>query len=92
MVGTGYRGCHVVDLAQSLLADYPSESLVEMNMGQLGVIKGLGKAKAGILVATFELARRGLHKGMGARLVIRSPLDVLPLLRHNHPSGDVSPS
>lgn len=70
----------MVDLAQSLLADYPSESLVEMDMGQLGRIKGLGKAKAGILVAAFELARRGLHKGLGARPVIRSPLDVLPLL------------
>ena len=43
----------MVDLAQSLLADYPSESLVEMDMGQLGRMKGLGKAKAGILVAAF---------------------------------------
>jgi DNA repair protein RadC len=80
VLGAGYRGCHVVDLAQSLLADYPSESLVGMDMGQLGRIKGLGKAKAGILVAAFELARRGLHKGLGVRPVIRSPLDVLPLL------------
>jgi len=38
------------------------------------------KAKAGILVAAFELGRRGLHKGLGVRPVIRSPLDVLPLL------------
>ena len=80
VLGTGYQGCHVVDLAQSLLADYPSESLVEMDMEQLGRIKGLGKAKAGILVAAIELARRGLHKGLGARPVMSSPLDVLPLL------------
>ena len=33
-----------------------------------------------MLVDAFELARRGLHKGLGVRPVIRSPLDILPLL------------
>ena len=47
MLGTGYQGCQVVDLAQGLLADSQSESLVEMDMGQLGRMKGLGKAKRG---------------------------------------------
>ena len=80
VLGTGYRGRHVVDLAESILTDYPNESLLDMNIGQLSRIKGVGKAKAGVLVAAFELARRGLHKGLGVRPVIRSPIDVLPLL------------
>jgi len=79
-LGTGYRGRHVLELAESILADYPVESLMDMDSGQLSQIKGLGKAKAGVLVAAFELARRRLHKGLGVRPVIRSPLDILPLL------------
>ena len=31
-------------------------------------------------MAAFELARRGLYKGMSVRPVIRSPTDILPLL------------
>lgn len=80
MLGTGYRGRHVLELAEGILADYPKESLVDMDLTQLSRIKGLGKAKAGVLVAGFELGRRGLHKGLGVQPVIRSPLDVLPLL------------
>ena len=53
---------------------------MDMDLGQLSQISGLGKAKAGGLVAAFELARRGLGKGLGVRLVITSLLDVLPLL------------
>lgn len=80
VLGTGYRGRHVGELAQSVLADHPTESLIDMELGQLSRIKGLGKAKGGILVAAFELARRGLQKGLGVQPVIRSPTDVLPLL------------
>ena len=79
-LGTGYRGRHVLDLAESILADYPKESLVDMDLGQLSRIKGLGKAKAGVLVAAFELARRGLHKGLGVRPVISAPGDALSML------------
>ena len=50
------------------------------SLGQLSRIKGLGKAKAGVLVATFELARRGLHKGLGVRPVISAPGDALSML------------
>ena len=79
-LGTGYRGRHVMELAEGILADYPKESLVDMDLGQLSRIKGLGKAKAGVLVAAFELARRGLHKGLGVRPVISSPGDALSML------------
>ena len=80
VLGTGYRGQHVLDLAERILRDYPKEVLVDMDLGQLSQISGLGKAKAGGLVAAFELARRGLGKGLGVWPVIISPLDVLPLL------------
>ena len=89
-LGTGYRGRHVLELAEGILADYPVESLMDMDSGQLSQIKGLGKAKAGVLVAAFELARRGLHKGLGVRPVIRSPLDILHItaaLRYQGPAA-----
>ena len=79
-LGTGYKGRHVRELATEILADAVVETLIDMELDQLSRIKGLGKAKAGVLVAAFELARRGLHKGLGARPVVRSPADVLPLL------------
>ena len=79
-LGTGYKGRHVRELATEILADAVVETLIAMELDQLSRIKGLGKAKAGVLVAAFELARRGLHQGLGARPVVRSPADVLPLL------------
>ena len=44
-LGTGYRGRHVMDLAEGILADYPKESLVDMDIGELSRIKGLGKGQ-----------------------------------------------
>jgi DNA repair protein RadC len=40
----------------------------------------MGRAKAGVLVAAGELARRGLRKGLGVLPVISSPAETLPLL------------
>ena len=47
VLGTGYRGRHVLDLAERNLCDYPKEVLVDMDWGQLSQISGLGKAKVG---------------------------------------------
>ena len=72
-LGTGCKGRHVWELALEILADVVVETLVDMELDQLSQIKGLGKAKAGMLVAAFELARRGLHKGLGTGPVVRAP-------------------
>ena len=53
------------DRAEVILSDYPKESLVDMTLEQLVRIEGLSKAKARTLIASFELARRGLHRDLG---------------------------
>ena len=68
------------DHAEMILSDYPKESLVDMTLEQLVRIEGLSKAKARTLIAAFELARRGLHKGLGVAPVISAPGDSLHYL------------
>ena len=65
VLGTGARGTTVMDVATSILHRHPAEALVSLELDALQDIRGLGRAKAGILVAAFELARRGLRQGLG---------------------------
>jgi len=65
------------DQAEIILSDYPKEALVDMTIEQLAKIKGITKGKARVLVAAFELARRGLHKGLGVKPVVSAPGDAL---------------
>ena len=80
LLGTGYRGQNVLELARTMLEAHPKEALMEMASDELSRLKGVGKAKASLLVAAFELARRALNKGLGARPVISCPTDTVPLL------------
>ena len=80
MLGTGYRGRHVLEVAAAIFAQFANEELVALDLAQWRRIKGVGKVKAAQLVAAFELARRGLGKGLGTRPVVASPVDALPLL------------
>ena len=68
------------DRAEVILSDYPKESLVDMTLEQLARIEGVSKAKARTLIAAFELARRGLHRGLGVQPVISAPSDSLHYL------------
>ena len=70
---TGYKRCYVRELALEIIADVVVETPVDMELDQLSQIKGPGKAEAGVLFAGFELARRGLHKGLGTRPVFAPP-------------------
>jgi len=80
MLGTGYRGRHVLEVAHGILEQFPKQQLVELGLAELCRIKGVGQVKATQLLASFELARRGLGKGLGLRPVIACPADALPLL------------
>ena len=80
VLGTGYRGRHVLEVATAIFAQFANQELVELDLVQWRRIKGVGKVKAAQLVAAFELARRGLGKGLGTRPVVASPVDALPLL------------
>ena len=80
LLGTGYRGNSVIDVARSIVAVHPKEELMTMSLHTLATLKGVGRAKACILVAAFELTRRGLKKGIGILPVISRPIDVVPSL------------
>ena len=77
---TGYRGQNALEVAQAILAAHPKEELLGMGLEALARLKGVGRAKAGVLVAAMELARRGLQQGMGVLPVISCPAEVVPLL------------
>ena len=80
VLGTGYRGQNVLELAQVVLEAHPKEELMGMDLEQLGRLKGLGRAKAGVLVAAFELARRGLQQGLGVLPAIATPAEAVGLM------------
>ena len=80
VLGTGVKGMSVIDVASAVLFRYPPEQLVTMELSSLEDLRGLGRAKAGMLVAAFELARRGLGQGLGLLPCINGPADALPLL------------
>lgn len=65
------------DVAQIILHDHPKECLVDMTLEQLVKIEGITRTKAKVLITAFELARRGLHKGLGVKPVIANPGDIL---------------
>lgn len=77
---TGYKGRNALEVAQAMLAAHPKEALMGMGVEELARLKGVGKAKAGVLVAAIELTRRGLQRGLGVLPVISCPAEAVPLL------------
>ena len=80
VLGTGYRGHSVLEVARSVVEAHPCEQLLAMDVQELAQLKGIGFAKAGVLVAGFELARRGLQKGLGVLPTISNPSDAIPMV------------
>ena len=87
VLGTGYRGRGVLEVASAICDRHGVEEIVAMEPAQLRRLKGIGRVKAGVLVAAFELARRGLHKGLGVQPIVSCPADTLPLLTELKASG-----
>ena len=80
VLGTGYRGHAVFEVARAVVQAHPCEQLISMDVSELAQLKGIGSAKAGVLVAGFELARRGLQKGLGVLPAISNPADAIPMV------------
>jgi len=76
----GYGGRKVLSQSASIIRENPPEKLVAMHRNEIEAIQGISPAKADILTAAIELAKRGLHKGIGIMPAISTPKDVLPLL------------
>lgn len=62
----GVTGMSAVDLARALLAQFDNSlaRLAAATPQELTAVKGIGPAKAAQLVATLELARRGLREAL----------------------------
>lgn len=79
----GVTGMSAVDLARALLVHFDN-SLARLSGAtpqELTRVKGIGPAKAAQLVATLELARRGLREEMCVRPALSSPGAVRDWLR-----------
>lgn len=75
--GSGTRGRSALDLATDALARFDGlTGLARASDLELGTISGIGDAKAGQLIAAFELGRRLLADWPTARWTIRGPRDI----------------
>ena len=79
----GVKGMSAVDLARTLLGHFDNSlaRLAGATPQELTRVNGIGPAKAAQLVATLELARRGLREELRARPALSSPDAVRDWLR-----------
>jgi len=79
----GVAGMSAVDLARALLAHFDNSlaRLVAAGPQELTRVNGIGPAKAAQLVATLELARRGLREELRNRPTLSAPASVRDWLR-----------
>ncbi len=83
VLGTGFSGMSVREVAGAILEDGPLERLARMKARDLRRFRGLGAARAAQLMAALEMGRR-VHCRVDSRRLgpIRSPDDALPLVQH----------
>lgn len=77
LIGKGTRNKTAIDLARELLDQHESlQKLFSRSPSELTTIKGIGSAKAAILSAAFELARRIQSRGDTAKKSFKRSSDV----------------
>lgn len=78
LIGSGTRGHDVLTMASRLLQVLDGTG-PSVGVGQLCAVSGVGPAKASLLVAALEFARRRIRP-RGLRIAF--PPDIYPLIRH----------
>ncbi len=82
LLRSGTRGVNVSDLAQQLLKEYGSLTmLAQVSTDELSSYRGMGKAKAQVLKASLELAKRLAEEQMPEQPSVHTPKDVADILR-----------
>jgi len=81
VLGTGYAGASVAEVAESVLRERPLEILGRMSPQELRRIPGLGPARSCQLLAAIEMGRRTHWGRRSEDRPIRSPDDALPLVQ-----------
>ena len=82
LLGSGYKGKNVLEVARRILADYPPEKLKDIPFSHLRKMKGIGPAKACLLKASFELSKRAFGVEKDTFPIIKSPKDVANIVMH----------
>ena len=74
LLRTGTKDCNVIELSKKILKKFPGEKLLSASIKDLSEIHGLGKVKAGEIIACLEFGKRIL-KDKKSTLIL-SPKDV----------------
>ena len=61
LLRTGVAGKNVLQVSRDILKKFPTKNLLTLDFASLAKIKGLGPAKACLLLAAFELTKRALE-------------------------------
>src|SRR5688572_28320093 len=82
LIGTGMKGCNVVELARKALAACGSlTTLLTADQQKIADIPGLGNAKYAQLQAVLEMSRRALRETLDRGAALSSPQTVRDYLR-----------
>ncbi|HID95979.1 MAG TPA: JAB domain-containing protein [Candidatus Latescibacteria bacterium] len=76
LLGSGYRGKNVLEVARRILSEYSVRELSEVPFEKLRRLRGIGPAKACVIKAAFELSKRAFGVEEDLLPVIRTPNDV----------------
>lgn len=77
LLGTGTAGKSVMQLSRDLLRGYSDKSMADASYPELRSRKGIGPAKACVILAAFELTRRLTGNDPAPAVSIQSPRDAL---------------
>ncbi len=81
LIGSGYKGKNVIQLAKDILSKYQSKNLPKLAYQEFISQKGIGKAAACRILAAFELATRLLLDQDDEAVIIKTPDDVYQFLK-----------
>jgi len=73
LLGFGKKGLDVLSLSQNILTTFSPDKLVQADLPALRAVPGIGSAKASIIIAALEFAKRVTHP---VSSTIITPLDV----------------
>ena len=77
LLGTGVEGKNVLEVAKQILRKCSKKRLLKMKYEDLSKIKGIGPAKACIILASQELVKRALKIQDETLPIIRSTKDII---------------
>jgi len=81
LIGSGYKGKNVLQLAKETLKKYQTKNLPKLNYQQLISQKGIGPVAACRILAAFELSQRLVLDQDDESIIIKKPEDVFKLLK-----------